>query len=140
MNSTCLSTEALDVDDVKIQSYQDGYLSIMQAELKDDPDPTKEQKEVLKTLFSKLYYDERTVGISRFYQGKQTDVKIDRLVRCPKQKTVSTTHYAVTEEGEQYYIRQVQYPVGVEPPSMDLSLEVIKSKMQVEEVIPDVDG
>lgn len=120
------------------QTYESGMLSIMQAELKDDPDPTKEQSEVLKPLFPKLYYDERTVGISRFYQGKQSDVKIDRLVRCPRQKNVSTTHFAVTEDGVQYYIRQIQYPVGVEPPSMDLSLEVIKTKMQVETPLPEV--
>lgn len=122
------------------QTYNDGYLLIMQAEMEDDPDPTKEQSEVLKSLFPKLYYDERTVGISRFYQGKQSDVKIDRLVRCPRQKKVLSTHYAITEDGEQYYIRQIQYPVGVEPPSMDLSIEMIKSKLQVEEVIPDVTG
>lgn len=130
---------------LKQQRYEDGYLAIMQTHLQDDVDPTKEQKEILRPLFAKLYYDERTVGISRFYQGKQADVKIDRLVRCPRRKSVSTTHYAVTEDGDQYLIRQIQYPVDVEPPSMDLSLEVIKVKMEIEdhtedEVIPDDDG
>lgn len=118
-----------------LQSYDDGILAIMQADLQDDVDPLKEQKEVLKVIFTKLYYDERTVGISRYYQGRQSDVKIERLVRCQKQKNVSTTHYAVTEDGEQYYIRQIQYPVGVEPLSMDLSLEAVKTKMQIERPI-----
>ena len=120
-----------------IQTFNDGVLSIMQVKLNDNPDITKEQTEVLKTLHQKLYYDERTVGMSRFYQGKQADVKIDRLIRCQRLKNVATTHFAVTEDGQQYYIRQIQYPKDVEPLSMDLTLEVLKTKIQVETEIAD---
>lgn len=130
------------MEELKIQTYQDGILSIKQIKLQDPVDVTKEKTEVLQTLFEKLYYDERAVGMSRFYQGKQADVKVDRLLRCPRQKNITTTHLAVTEDGQQYYIRQIQYPPNVEPLSMDLTLEVLKTKMQVETEIvePETSG
>lgn len=120
------------MEELKIQTYQDGILSIKQIKLQDPADAMKEQTEILQTLFGKLYYDERTVGMTRFFQGKQSDVKVDRLLRCPRQKNVRTTHVVVTEDGQQYHIRQIQYPKEVEPESMDLTLEVLKTKMQVE--------
>ena len=70
-----------------------------------------------------LCFDERVVGVTRFYSAMQNKVKIDRLIRCPRQETVSTADKAIVNGGDQYHIRQIQYPPDVVPPSMDLSLE-----------------
>ncbi len=61
------------------------------------------------------------VGIKRFYTAMQADTRVDRLIRCPRLGCVSI-HDVVVIGGEQYEIEQVQYPVEVKPPSMDVTL------------------
>ena len=76
------------------------------------------------TLKACMRYAERTVGIGRFYAAMQNNVKIDYVLRCRRIREVTTQDVAVpTADGKQYKIVQIQYPEGIEPPVMDLSLE-----------------
>jgi len=72
-----------------------------------------------------LRFEERTVGVNRYYAAMQNKIKVDMLIRCPRQRSVSTDDVAIINNIDQYRIRQVQYPPDVEPPCMDLSLEKV---------------
>ena len=76
------------------------------------------------TLKACMRYAERTVGIGRFYAALQNNVDVKYVLRCRRIREVTTQDVAVpTADGKQYKIVQIQYPEGIEPPVMDLSLE-----------------
>lgn len=77
---------------------------------------------------AKLRYEERTVGMSRFWAAMQAQSKIHLLLRMPQIRSVNDYDVVVLRDGEQYVIKQIQYPKDVEPPSMDLSLERLDTK------------
>jgi hypothetical protein len=104
------------------QTYNDGVVKIYETSNTADPGNMPVEGLALKCT---LRYDEKTVGINRYYIAMQNDIKIDRLVRCQKIESVTTQDIAVPNDGKQYKIRQIQYPEDVKPPSMDLSLERI---------------
>ncbi|NTV91187.1 MAG: hypothetical protein HGA22_12640 [Clostridiales bacterium] len=111
---------------VKTQAYNDGVCSIYSVGNTADPGNMPKQGITIKE--GPLRFEERTVGMSRFWNAKQAAVKIDRLIRMPKLISVSSQDIAVFPDGSQYEIKQVQYPPEVVPPSMDLSLErVVKN-------------
>lgn len=102
----------------KAQTFNDGTVKI--GSLKNVTLPGKMPKmEMTKKVH--LRFKERTVGINRYYSAAQNNIKVDRLIRCPKYD-VATQDIAVIEEVE-YKIKQVQFPEDVYPKSMDLSLE-----------------
>jgi len=78
-----------------------------------------------------LRYDERTVGINRYYKAKQENVEITRLLRVQRLRDISTQDIAVTEVGEQYHIRRIVYPKDVVPPCCDLSLERVTQNYDI---------
>lgn len=77
-----------------------------------------------------LRYEERIVGIGRFWAAKQDNVQIDRLIRVPRLDSISSQDVAIPIDGKQYKIKQIQYPPDVEPPSMDLSLERVEAEYE----------
>ena len=105
----------------EIQSYPDGPVRIYS--MRNDAAPGKKPVMVTDKLRCKLPTAQKTVGVTRFYQGLQVDYRIDRKLRAPLRMDVTTDDMAITCEGLSYWIRQVQYPEDVTPPSMDLSLE-----------------
>lgn len=78
------------------------------------------------SLKSMLRYEERTVGMTRFWEAKRNDIQIDRMIRCPLQRTVCVNDIAALPDGAQFAIRQVQYPKDVPAPVMDISLERLR--------------
>lgn len=102
-----------------IQIYNDGIIKILRVEDTSEPGDMPCECEVIKYM---LRYDERTVGMHRYYAAMQNNVNIERMVRCQKIADVSTQDIAMIGD-VRYYIRQVQYPKEIVPPSMDLSLE-----------------
>lgn len=74
-----------------------------------------------------LRYHERTVGFNRYYAALQNNIKVDYVIRCPEVRDLSNSDkdilVAVLNGGNQYEIKQIQYPEDVEPPVMDLTLE-----------------
>jgi len=70
-----------------------------------------------------LRYKERTVGLNRFYAALQNSIKVDLVIRCQQIRSVSTQDVAILQNGQQYEIKQIQYPEDVDPHVMDLTLE-----------------
>lgn len=105
---------------MKTQSYNDGVLNIYSVENVASPGEMPADKITLK---ESLRYEERTVGMTRFYAAMQNNVNIKYVLRCPRIRSVSTLDVAIPNDGKQYKIVQIQYPKDVEPPSMDLTLE-----------------
>lgn len=78
-----------------------------------------------------LRYEERTVGMGRFWTAAQAQVKIEQMLRVPRVNSISSQDIAIPKDGHQYKIVQIQYPPGVEPPSMDLSLERLEEAYEI---------
>ena len=78
-----------------------------------------------------LRYEERRLGLQRYYEGRQNQVEVERVLRTPRRKGVSSQDLAVTEDGQQYRIDLVQSANDVYPPSMDLTLTKITQKYDV---------
>lgn len=87
-------------------------------------------KDRLTIKVSNLRYEERIVGMSRYWTAKQEQAQIEQLIRVPRINSI-TTHDVAILNGEQYDIVQVQYPKDIEPPSMDLSLERLEVAYEI---------
>lgn len=111
------------------QVFNDGIVKIYSVVDKAEVGNTPKDELTLKV--GPLRYEERIVGMSRFWTAKQAQVKVDRMIRTPKLSMVSTQDVAILIDGEQYEIVQVQYPKDVEPPSMDLSLERLEAAYEI---------
>lgn len=110
------------------QSYRDGVVRIYT--VADAAAPGYQPKPAL-TLAETLRYEERSVGLQRYYSGKQNQVEVSRVIRTMRRPAVNPQCVAVTEDGIQYGISLVQYPSDVWPASMDLTLSRIEQKYEV---------
>lgn len=120
----------------KIAPLTDGVLWV--CKLGDIGEPGEMPKEGLIPEW-KLRYDERMVGMNRFWSAQQVAATITRLVRCHRLEQVTSLHVVMIGT-EQYTIRQIQYIPDVSPPVMDLSLERRMTKYPVRlEEVPDDD-
>ena len=72
-----------------------------------------------------LRYENQRVGINRFYSGMQNQIQVDKVIRVPKALVITTQDVAVTEDGAEYRIRQVQDVLDVYPRCLDLTLSRI---------------
>lgn len=104
----------------KRQSFPDGVVKIYT--VGDISEPGDMAKEGL-VMKESLRYEERTVGLTRFYAAMQNNVKVAFVLRCPLVRSVSTSDVAVMPDLVQFEIKQVQYPKDQAPPAMDLTLE-----------------
>lgn len=116
-------------DDRRItQSYRDGVVCIYT--VTDGAAPGYQPQPVL-TLLETLFYQERRVGLQRYYAGRQAQVEVERVIRTQIRPAVNPQCVAVTEDGVQYGIELVQQVQDVYPPSMDLTLVRIDQKYEV---------
>lgn len=106
----------------KVQTFNDGvvkiYNSIDSASPGDMPGEALSLKETMR-------YHERTVGITRQSAAKQDNAEIKYVLRCPLRRNVSAQDVAIPNDGKQYKIWAVQIPEDIEPPAMDLTLQVM---------------
>lgn len=109
------------------QAYNDGTVTIYAV-----ADGAKPGYQPVKTATKKfnLRYADRKLGLTRIYQARQNHVEILKVIRVPK-VDITTKDIAVTHDGTQYDIDTVQEAMGVYPPSLDLSLKAIKSRIEV---------
>ena len=70
----------------------------------------------------RLRYEERSLGIQRYYAAAQNLIEVKRVVRVQKYPDVTNQDVAQTEDGTYYRIDLVQDVVDVYPPCMDLTL------------------
>ena len=117
-------------DDRRItQSYRDGVVRIYP--VTDGAAPGCQPRPVLAPLLETLFYQERRVGLQRYYAGRQAQVEVERVIRTQLRPAVNPQCVAVTEDGVQYGIELVQQVQDVYPPSMDLTLVRIEQKYEV---------
>lgn len=68
-------------------------------------------------------YEERTIGIKRYYSARQIDARCDMLIRIQQLRTVTPDAAVVVIDGEQYRVLQVQHITTTDGASAtDLSL------------------
>jgi hypothetical protein len=106
---------------LKTQTFNDGILNIY--EVKNIAEAGKKPIKGLTKKVSSLRFEERIVGMSRFWTAKQSQVQINQMLRTPRINSVSTQDVVIPVDGKQYEIKQIQYISDVDPPCMDLSLE-----------------
>lgn len=81
-----------------------------------------------------LCYEELRAGLQRYYNAMQNQVQVERVIRVPRPPMpITTQDIAVTEDGRQYGIGQVQKAEEVYPPSLDVTLTAIEQKYEVED-------
>lgn len=103
-------------NELEIQTYNDGLVAIYE---------TVAPRTLAEHPIYKLCYEDRTVGVTRYYAAQQANAKIAHVLRCPKIKAVGTQHIAVLDD-HNYAITLIQYPKNVTPESMDLTLEEVR--------------
>lgn len=113
----------------RTQTYNDGVVKIYKVDNIAAPGNMPKDGLVLKV--DSLRYEERIVGMGRFWTAKQNHVQIDRIIRTPRLESISSQDVAIPVDGKQYEIKQIQYPLDVEPPSMDLSLERVEAEYEI---------
>ena len=69
--------------------------------------------------------------MTRFYAAKQNNIQIDRVIRCPAVPGIDSQDVAVTEDGLQYRIEQIQTVDNIWPACVDISLSKIVQKLEV---------
>lgn len=69
-----------------------------------------------------LRYEERSLGLQRYFNAQQNQIQIERVIRCPRRPGITNQDVAKTEDGTRYRINMVQAVMDVYPPCMDLTL------------------
>jgi len=84
---------------------------------------------------ARLPFEERRVGVSRFYNALQAQVRIERVLRVPDPGAagkISPQDAAIILQDEaQYRIEQVQRVADVFPPCLDLTLRTVEQTLEV---------
>lgn len=104
------------------QTFNDGVIRVY--EVTNIAEPGNRPKEGLVLKYeAAIPYEERTVGVTRYYTGKQSQNTIEQLLRIPRINGISRNDVVVPIDGEQYRIEQIQSINDIEPNCLDLSLE-----------------
>lgn len=114
------------------QTFGSGVVTVYAAF--DGGEPGKRPVEKLKKKVV-LPYEDRRLGIQRYYSGQQNQVKIQRVIRCPDSGLINTQDIAITEDGVRYQIHMVQMAPDVFPASVDVTLAQIAQKYEKAEVM-----
>lgn len=110
------------------QTFNDGVVNIYS--VGNIATPGDKPKDGLTIKVKNLRYEERTVGMNRFWTALQENARISQLIRVPRIELVSIHDVAILNE-QQYDILQVQYLKDVEPPCMELSLERLEVAYEI---------
>ena len=110
------------------QSFNDGVAEIY--EQTDAAAPGYQPRPELKKKIT-LRYEERKLGIQRYYSAAQNQQRIERVLRVPKTAKVNSQDVAITEDGRQYRIELVQTVPDVYPPCVDITLSRIEQTAEV---------
>lgn len=118
------------------QTFNDGLATVYR--LKDEAEPgyMPKPKPVKVAL---LRYEERRLGLTRYYSAKQNNVQVERVVRVPKGAPIAAQDIAVTEDGQEYAVCLVQTVDGVWPLSLDLTLAKVSQKRITADGVSDSD-
>lgn len=67
------------------------------------------------SIVNKYWFENRTIGFSRFYTAQGVNQRVDRLVRIPWDMSVQIGQYAVLGNGEQFRITMVSHGEDTNP-------------------------
>ena len=104
------------------QNYNDGVVKIY---VERDVAGSGFMPSPQRSLMLTLAYQERRLGFKRYYDAKQNQIHIERVIRVPSPREngdITTQDVAETEDGRWYRIDLIQVVPDVFPPSLDLSL------------------
>ena len=101
------------------QNFSDGLVMVYGTQNVAPPGELPKTERVLK---GGLRFQERVVGVDRFFKGLQAVGEIVRVIRCPARREVSIHDIAVIGD-EDYEIVQIQVKPDFTPWVMDLSLK-----------------
>ena len=111
------------------QSFNSGVVRIFS--VKDCSDPGTKPHPVPDEMKAEVRYDERSLGIRRYFTALENQVQVDRVIRIPKAADISSQDIAITQDGKRYRIDLVQQTSGVYPPCLDLTLTRIEQNYEV---------
>ena len=114
----------------KQQTFNDGSLKFYEVKTVTIPGKTPKKSLVIKET---LRYNTRTVGIARMNLAMQTNSKADLFIECPKREKITATDVAVTQDGKQYQVINIQYPDDTEPPTMLITMERVGTLYDIPE-------
>ena len=83
------------------------------------------------TLKLTLRYEEQRLGINRLYLSRQNQAEIEKVIRVPRQDSISNQDVAILESGSQYSIDYTQTVQDVYPTCLDLSLVKVEQNYEV---------
>lgn len=102
------------------QCYNDGVLTIYVTE---DTAADGRLPVVTRTASGTIPYQERRLGLKRYYEAKQNQIHAERVIRVPVPSFgIDNLNEAQTEDGKMYRIDLIQAVPDVYPPSYDLTL------------------
>lgn len=118
------------------QTFNDGIVTVYRLTDEAKPGYMPKPKPVKVAL---LRYEERRLGLTRYYSAKQNNVNVKRVLRVPRGAPVAAQDIAVTEDGQEYAIDLVQTVDGVWPDSLDLTLAKVSQKRITADGVSDSD-
>ena len=101
------------------QDFNDGIVRIYSVQDVAAPGYAPVERADFKVL---LPYAERVVGIRRYYEARQNQTRVERVLRVQDTGLVSNLDQAMTEDLVTYRVDLVQHAPDVWPPSVDLTL------------------
>lgn len=110
------------------QEMNSGVVKIYSVE--DSAQPGYQPKPSL-TLKLTLRYEEQRLGINRLYLSRQNQAEIEKVIRVPRQDSISNQDVTILESGSQYSIDYTQTVQDVYPPCLDLSLVKVEQNYEV---------
>lgn len=112
------------------QELNSGVVYIYSVE--DSAQPGYQPKPALKLKLT-LRYEEQRRGINRLYLSRQNQAEVEKVIRVPRQDSISNQDVAILENGSQYSIDYTQTVQDVYPPCLDLSLVKVEQNYEVPE-------
>ena len=101
------------------QSFNDGIVTIYT--VSDAARPGYQPVEEL-TEKIRLRYEERRLGLKRYYEAAQNQIRVQRVIRVPHAGGVTSQDVAIDEKGRRYRVDLVQMVPDVYPLSDDVTL------------------
>lgn len=120
------------------QNYNDGVVKIY---VETDNAGSGYMPSPQRTPMLTLAYQERRLGFKRYYDAKQNQIHIERVIRVPSPREngdITTQNVAETEDGSRYRIDLIQVVPDVFPPSLDLSLAAYVQNVLEQQPIPPI--
>lgn len=111
------------------QAYNDGIVQIMT--VTDTAAPGYAPTRTLTEKYA-LPFAERTVGVRRYYEAKQNQINVSRVIRVQAAPGITTQDEAVIGN-DRYRLDLVQTVSSVYPASLDLTLVLYEQGVQTQQ-------